>query len=655
MLVRRDSDDMREIRPRVYRGAAIIVCALVVLGVRLWQLQISRGEDYAWQSINNYKKSLFVPADRGIIKDRKGAVLVDNRPSFDVFMTPAFCKGKERLEVVQQLAALLKLTPDDVERINRDYDKAIFSKDKLERFKPFLVQLDLPRDLVDVLEAHKQEMNCVDLIPTPHRNYNPSIAPGLAHVLGYMSEVSPQELEDHTEYRRGQTIGRRGLERRWEKELRGEDGRENVVVDAKGRRLSEAMNEMLIPAEERFVPATPGNNLVLSLDARLQEAAEKAFPGRAGAVVVMEAQTGFILAMVSRPSFDPNKMSGRITRAELKEMFEDPLKPMLNRAMNENYHPGSTFKVVGSLAALERGVLGEHSTLGCGGHFTLGGHTWRCDKPAGHGSLDVRRALQVSCDVFYYRLGDILGLDALSQMAHLLGYGQPTGFDLGRENPGNIPDSVWVQKAYGFAGKGHAINASIGQGGVDVTPLQQAVAYAAIANGGYVYKPQIVKRLETPDGRVVQEFGPQNAREGRLPIKPENLQIIREALTSVVNVPGGTAYRSRLPDIKFAGKTGTAQVAKLGGKQNLKTEAVQYWVRDHAWFASFAPADKPEIAVVVLNEHGGWGAESAAPAASKIIRAYFDLKTADAVAEEMKKLVPAEGAQLPVRAVVQGN
>jgi penicillin-binding protein 2 len=658
MLIRRDSDDMREIRPRVYRGAFIVVCALVVLLVRLFQLQISRGDDYAYQSINNYKKSLFVPADRGVIKDRHGAVLVDNRPSFDVFLTPAFCKGKEKAEVMAHLAQLLKLAPEDVEHMQHEYDRAMNSKDKLERFRPYLVSLDIPRDFVDVLEAHRQELSCVDLIPTPHRNYNPAIAAGLGHILGYMSEVTPDEMDATDEngqplYRRGQTIGRRGLERRWEKELRGEDGKENVVVDAKGRRLDEAMNEMLITAGDRFVPATPGKNLILSLDARLQKAADEAFPGRAGAVVVLEAQTGFVLALVSRPSFDPNKMSGRISRAELKEMFEDPLKPMLNRAMNENYHPGSTFKVVTSLAGLERGLLTERSSLSCGGHFTLGGHTWRCDKPQGHGGLDVRRALQVSCDVFYYRLGDMLGLDPISQMAHMLGYGQPTGFDIGnRENPGNIPDSDSVLKVYGFNGRGHAINASIGQGGVDVTPLQQAVAYAAVANGGFLYKPQIVRRIETGDGHIEQEFGPLLAREGRLPIKPENLQLIREALTLVVNKPGGTAYRSRLPDIQFAGKTGTAQVIKLGAKQNNKTASIKYWSRDHAWFAAFAPADKPEIVVVVLNEHGGWGAETAAPPASRIIRAWLDLKSQDTLAEELKKYAPAQPqAQLPVQAV----
>jgi len=649
MLVRRDADDMREIRPRLARGAVVILCCMVVLVVRLYQLQIVRGEEYAFQSINNYKKSVPVPADRGVIKDRRGTILVDNRPSFDVFLTPAFCKGKEKIEAMSRLAQYLKFSQDDIDRMHRDYDRALVAKDKLERFRPYLVQLDVPRDQVDVIEAHRHEMSCVDLLTAPHRNYNPRVAPGLGHVLGYMSEVSQQELDDDPAgYRRGQTLGRRGLERRWEQELRGEDGRDNVVVDAKGRRLSDAMNELLIPPEQRSIAARPGNGLVLSLDARLQEAVDKAFPGRAGAVVVMEANTGFVLAMLSRPSFDPNKMSGRISRAELRDLVESPLKPMLNRVMTENYHPGSTFKIVTSLAGLEKGAIGPTSTLGCGGRFTLGRHVWRCDKPAGHGFIDVRRALQVSCDVFYYRIGDMVGVDGLAGIARQLGYGQATGLDLGREIEGNIPTAEWVKKVYGAYTKGHAINASIGQGGVDVTPLQQAVAYAAVANGGSVYRPQIVQRIETADGRPVREFAPELVR--KLSVKPENLALLREALTLVVNQVGGTGYRSRLPDVQFAGKTGTAQVVKLGARQQLKTETVRYWSRDHAWFAAFAPADKPEVVVVVLNEHGGWGAEAAAPAASRIIRAWADLRQADAAEAEANK--PAQPVlAAPVRTV----
>jgi penicillin-binding protein 2 len=626
MLVRRDADDIREIRPRAAMGALIVVCSMLVLVVRLYQLQILRGEVYVVQSIANFRKSLFVPADRGVIKDGKGRTLVDNRPSFDVFLTPAFCKGKERDEVLEKLSAYLHLGQEDVERIKADYQKSWNSKDRLERFQPYLVMLDIPRDQVDVLEAHKSEMSCVNLIPTPHRSYHAPTS--LGHVLGYMSEVTPDEMDDHPEYRRGQTIGRRGLERRWERELRGADGKQNIAVDAKGRELDKDTQEALIPENERLVPATPGNNLVLSIDEQLQRAADMAFPGRAGAVVVMEAKTGFILAMVSRPSFDSNKMSGRISRAELKTISDDPLKPMLNRVMNENYHPGSTFKAITSFVGLENNVITPNSSIFCGGGYTMGNHRWRCDKPAGHGALDLRHALSQSCDVFYYTVGDRAGLDAMSEMARRFGYGQPTGLDLGREITGIIPDSKTITPESGSA-RAHAINASIGQGEINVTPLQQAVAYAAIANGGDIVVPQIVRRIEAPDGKTLREFQPQMAR--KLGLKESSLQVVRAGLVAVVNEPGGTAYRSRLPDIEFAGKTGTAQVMKLGQKQKLDPTSQAYFSRDHAWFAAFAPAAAPEIVVVVLNEHGGWGAEAAAPAAAKIVSAYFRIKREESV------------------------
>ena len=623
MLVRRDADDIREIRPRAALGALVVVLAMVVLVVRLYQLQIVRGDTYLAQSLSNFRKSLPVPADRGVIKDRRGRVLVDNRPSFDVYLTPAYCKGKEREEVMSRLATYLNMPPEDVDRMRREYARAQAApREELETSKPYLVELDIPRDQVDVLEAHRNELSCVDLIPAPHRNYRYGV--GLGHVLGYMSEVTPEEVEAHEDYRRGQTVGRRGIERRWEAVLRGKEGKEAVAVDAKGHRLDEQMNEILIPPEERFVAPKPGDNLVLSLDARLQEESDKAFPGRAGGVLVMEAKTGFILAMVSRPSFDPNQMSGRISRPEMARLFSDPLKPMINRVMNENYHPGSTFKVVTSLAALEKGAVTAGAGISCGGSYHIGSHRWRCDKPTGHGLLTLKTALQYSCDVYYYTLGDRLGIEPLSEMAHKLGYGQPTGLDLGREIPGVIPDTQTIIKGEGAYTRGHAVNASIGQGWVNVTPLQQAVAYAAIGNGGMVLRPQILRRIETPDGKVIKEFPPQIL--SRLDVKPAHLAAVQAGLLAVVNEPGGTAYRSRLADVRYAGKTGTAQVMALGGKQKLDPATQAYLSRDHAWFAAYAPAVDPEIVVVVLNEHGGWGAEAAAPAASKIIDTYFRIK-----------------------------
>jgi penicillin-binding protein 2 len=321
-------------------------------------------------------------------------------------------------------------------------------------------------------------------------------------------------------------------------------------------------------------------------------------------------------------------MSGRISRAELKAISDDPLKPMLNRVMNENYHPGSTFKVITSLAGLENNVITSNSTIFCGGGYTMGNHRWRCDKPLGHGSLDLKHALSHSCDVYYYSVGDRTGLDALSDMARKFGYGQPTGLDLGREIPGYLPDSKTITPESGSA-RAHAINASIGQGEINVTPLQQAVAYAAIANGGAVLRPQIVRRIESPEGKLLREFQPEVVR--KVGLKDGSLELIREGLVAVVNEQGGTGYRSRLADVELAGKTGTAQVQKLGQKQKLDPTTVAYLSRDHAWFASYAPASDPEIVVVVLNEHGGWGAEAAAPAASKVMAAYFKMRREETV------------------------
>jgi len=344
---------------------------------------------------------------------------------------------------------------------------------------------------------------------------------------------------------------------------------------------------------------------------------------------------------VSRPSFDSNKMSGRISRAELKAISEDPLKPMLNRVMNENYHPGSTFKTIISFVGLENGVINPESSVFCGGSYTMGNHRWRCDKPQGHGSLDLRHALAQSCDVYYYSVGDRAGLDAVADMARRFGYGQPTGLDLGREIPGIIPDSKTITPESGSA-RAHAINAAIGQGEINVTPLQQVVAYAAVANGGDILLPQIVRRIEAPDGKVIRDFEPQVVR--KLGLRETSLEAVRGALFAVVNEPGGTGWRSRLQDVEMAGKTGTAQVMKLGQKQKLDPTTQAYFSRDHAWFVAFAPANDPEIVVVVLNEHGGWGAEAAAPAAAKIVSAYFKMKREDAAPAPVLPAPPLGGA-----------
>ena len=646
----------KEFRSRCSWVTAVAAFGFLVLIGRLYQLQILHGDEYKERADENFVKELRVPADRGFMLDRNGRLLVDSRPSYDVTLTPYFC-GKQCDEILSQLSTLLSLSQEEVDRA-RDRLRAARG---LERFRPFTVKVDIAREELDVIEANRVPgmLSGADVIPAPHRNYR--YGAWSSHLFGYMNEIGAEELKKANEgieqrddgqlpYQLGDYVGRRGLERRWESRLRGVDGRRRVVVDAKGNAKGGELED-LIPESQRYEPSRPGQNLVLSLDWRLQEFAEKFFPGTAGSVLAMDARTGFILALVDRPSPDPNKLSGRITRAELQAIHNDPLRPELFRAIQEHYHPGSTFKVVTSIAALEEGVLRPGGTVFCPGHYTLGRHRWRCDKDSGHGTVNLEHALGASCDVFYYSLGEKLGADRIAKWGALLGLGKPTGFDLGGEISGVMPDEAWHDKriAGGFQ-RGMSLNLAIGQGDVNVTPMQQLILYGAIASG-VVWKPQVVQRIEDPGGGTVQEFAP--VERGRLPIKKETRDQVLMGLRAAVNQPFGTAYWQRLKDIfidgvpvTMAGKTGTAQVVKLGAKR-LKAAQVSYFERDHAWFAAFAPVDDPEIVVLVLNEHSGFGSSNAAPTASALVKRYFELKREDALE---RSGLPAAGPPPPPEA-----
>lgn len=608
----------RELGSRIgWLGVAAAIGFLILAG-RLWYLQIGKGEEYFAKSEGNFIKELRVPSDRGMILDRRGEILVDNRPSYDVYLTPAFCQNCD--EVIGQLAVLLDLETEDLQRIM----DAIHGARRLERFRPVMVRVDLERDELDVLEANRDRLPGLDILPAPHRNYREG-ALG-AHVLGYLGEVGPSELEKSREtprpYRPGDYLGKKGVEWRYEKWLRGRDGVERVVADAKGRKLPEL--EEMIPAEDRYVPSEPGDNVILSLDVRLQKAAEESFDGAAGALVVLDVHTGYILAAVSKPAYDPNLLTGRISREELRTILEDPLEPMLFRLTQNHFHPGSVWKVVTQLAALEQGFTGHAF---CGGGYTLGRRRWRCHRESGHGHMSPEAAMQVSCDTWFYAAADRLGIEHFADMARQFGFGKVTGLDLGFEVPGVVPSEAYHDRlSPGGYQKGFALNAVIGQGDTNVTPLQMAVAYAAIANGGSVYRPQVVRRIEKPDGTLVQEFLPEI--RSKVNAKRENLDIIRKGLDWTMNVPGGTGFRRRLRDVKIAGKTGTAQVVRIGSVR-LKKEQMDFFSRDHGWFAGYAPLEDPKVAVVVINEHGGSGSADAQPIAMRVLERYFQILEED--------------------------
>jgi penicillin-binding protein 2 len=621
-----------EFRPKLAVATVFVIAAFLALLGKLFWLQLVRGDEYRARAEDNYLKEVRIPADRGLILDRNHVVLVDQRPSFDVTLTANYC-GRQCEEIIGRLATILEMTPEERDAALGRLAEARAKKNA--RFKPFVVRVDVRREDVDVIEAQAEDLPGVDVQPTPHRNYRYAGLGG--HLIGYMNEVGPKEMDalngelkrsasEQPPYSLGDYVGRRGLERRYERELRGIDGVHFVPVDSKGRAL-DVPGAGAEEREKRLVPSRPGNNLVLSIDWRLQEFAEKTFPATAGVVLAMDARTGFLLALVDRPAPDPNKMSGRISAAELKAIHDDPLQPELFRAIQQHYHPGSTYKAVTSIAALEEGLYRPNTVVRCPGWYSMGSHRWRCDLESGHGAVDFEHALGASCDVFFYAAGANLGADVLAKWSRVLGLGQPTGFDVPGEVPGIIPDVAWHDaRIPGGYQKGMAVNLAIGQGDVNVTPMQQLVLYGALATGT-IWRPQVVLRVEDAAGRVLKTFEPE--ARGRLQLQPSTRETVLKGLLAAVNQPFGTGWWSRLPETTMAGKTGTAQVVKLGARR-LKAADVPYFERDHAWFAAFAPAEDPEIVVVVLNEHSGFGASNAAPTASALVRKYLELKAQDA-------------------------
>ena len=520
--------------------------------------------------------------------------------------------------VLRRLGEVLALEPDQLTALAA----RVRSSRGLSRYKEISVRPDVPSALAERLnlEVELGDLPGVSVREVRARLYRAGQT--AAHLLGYVNELSPKELDERREqgYRLGDNTGRRGVERAFEEQLRGIDGETPVVVDSKGRAQSTAFAKDLSTLGRHIRPRA-GNRVTLTIDLELQQAAERSFPGRAGAVVVMEVQTGRLLAITSTPTFDPNLVSGVFDpkeKARLDSMRA--LRPWRFRPIQDHYAPGSTFKVATAWAALRKNVVGLGVTIRCTGAYRLGDTRFRCWKAGGHGLVEIHDPLKKSCDVYYYTLGHRLGLDPIAEAAKALGLGGRTGIPIAGESPGIMPTVAWYDEHVpgGYTG-GAAVNASIGQGAVALTPLHLTVAYAAIANGGTVWVPQIARKIESVDGASVRHFPPQAARQ--LEFDPAHLAAIRTGLDRVVNERGGTAYWRRSRIVPAAGKTGTAQVAKLGATR-VKAKDMPFHLRDHAWFAAYAPAEDPQIAVVVLNEHGGHGGSGAAPTAMAVIDAW---------------------------------
>ncbi|MDX2167363.1 MAG: penicillin-binding protein 2 [Deltaproteobacteria bacterium] len=589
------------VRRRISIASALAVVALLLLGARLWNLQVLRGEELTTLSENNRVRLRRLPATRGRVVDRTGKVLIDSQASFDAVLVPE--DAKDLPTVVETLAQYLGQSTAETQAI---LDRAAGRP----AFQEVLVKRNLNFDEVAAIETHQLELPGVSLRVTPSRRY-PN-GPTLAHVLGYVGEVTPAEIERDSRYRPGDVIGKSGLEKAWEAELRGVDGGQQVEVDAFGREL-----RVLDEAD-----ATPGQTLVLSIDLDLQLVAEQALGDQAGSIVVLDPRNGDVLAMVSEPSFDPNAFTGGIKPELWRELVHHPRHPLNARATQGQYPPGSTFKIIMAAAALEEGIINPFTHIGCRGSLFYGNHTFRCWKKGGHGAPNVHEALVGSCDVFFYQVGARLGVDTIAKYARAFGLGAPTGIDIGAERGGTIPDTAWKQKVLKAPWyKGETLSVAIGQGYVTATPLQMATAVATISTG-VRQRPRLVQRVEALDGSAVREIAPQAVE--RLPVRETVLKQVQEALVDTVG--RGTGNKARLPDIAVGGKTGTSQVVTIGATR-LKASQMKWNQRDHAWFVAFAPAEAPTIAVATLVEHAeGGGGAIAAPITKQVLRAYFQLQ-----------------------------
>ncbi len=608
--------ELPEMRRRARSFAFIVVCAFLAIAGRLFYLQVIEGDSFYRLTADNIVRTEVLPAVRGQIRDRKGKVLATVRPSYNLYVTPRLLTS----ENFGRLRTILGMNGDEAldiwERIQGPSTGEAGPGAAREKERPVLLSEDISREAMAAIETGL-DIPGVKIVSVPRRSYPQGAL--AAHVLGFMNEVSADELRTKKEegYRPGDLVGRSGIERQWEGYLRGRAGFQKIIVDRRGLPKPD-LREITDGPTSR--PAVPGNHLVLTLDLEAQRIAERALRGvSAGGAVVLDVDTGRVLALVSKPGFDPNEMSGHLSPDAQQRILTDRYRPLLDKTVSETYFPGSTFKAVSALAALEDRLVTPEERTKCHGSFEIGRRRFHCTKT--HLSVALYDAIVQSCNVYFYELGARPGMmDRLAKYGADMGLGAPTGLGLNSEEGGFLPTEEWYReqkrknpKSEGFQ-VGHALNAVIGQGSTRVTLIQMATMYAAIANGGKLWLPQIVDHVEAPDGQVLEEFPARARRE--LAVSPDNLAIVRQALVGVVNEPKGTAYKVRSSDIEVAGKTGTAQVhgRRDGGGADLN---------DHAWFVGFAPAGRPRIALAVIVEHGGHGGEVAAPLAVDIVENYF--------------------------------
>jgi len=602
----------------------LLFLAFTIIILRLYKVQIQMGEYYYDRAEKNFIQEVRLSPLRGRILDIKGNVIAQNRPSFNLFLTPAFVKNyKKTLQHIDNLIGI----PE--ERFQDIIDE-IKKKRGLERFKPIKILTDLNFDQIAIIESNIEDLSGVEILMDSFRDY--PLGDIASHIVGYVGEIDKKTLQDKNKerelYKQGDIIGKRGIELAYEDYLRGEEGKEFILVDAKGFKVDATEVKDYLKDRIRKFPPIQGKDIILTIDIDYQRELERMFDVIDGGLIAINPQTGKIYALISRPSFSPAKLSQRIGKTEWKNILSDPLKPLINKVTQDHYPPGSTFKIVSALAALDKKLITENTTSFCNGVFQFGTRPFRCWAKRGHGSLSLHRAIVQSCDVYFYRLGDRLDIDNIFVYGRMLGFGQKSGLEIDEETSGILPNRDYYKgsKKFGSYHRGYAINAAIGQGDVNVTLIQLAFAYATLANGGKLLKPIIVEEIRDQNNAIVKKNEPSIRSE--LGVDKGSIEKIVQGLYGVCNEPGGTAAFQRYKifgnnkEIKIAGKTGTAQVVEMKDGKNVSDS---YMNKDHAWFVAFADIENPEILVAVLHKHGGHGASGAAPYVFKAIQLYYEM------------------------------
>jgi len=582
---------------------------LFVYLMAFWYLQVVRVEDYRRLSDNNRLRHVTLMPLRGVITDVEHRVLANNRVAFNIRLDRE--KVPDLRAFLPELSRILAMKETVLrERLARYRTRP--------RFEPVILKEDVDLAEAAYIESRRLELPMLAVEVESRRNY--LYGPLAAHALGYVGEVSEREIKDHPEtgYDLGEIVGTAGLEKKYDPDLKGTKGWKQVVVNSLGREIEE------IEGGRR---PTPGRALRLTLDLRLQQALEQAYGEEAGSAVFLDPNSGAVLAMISRPAFDPNVFVRRFSQDTWDELENDPHHPLQDRASLSKFAPGSVFKIVMSIAALEDGVASPSRGDHCTGSWKFGDKIYQCwaIRKGGHGYLTMREAIIKSCNIYFYHLGNDMGIERISRWAHALGFGQPTGIDLPQEKGGTVPDPDWKKETFKKTDPiwhpGETISVSIGQGALEVTPIQMAVFAAVIANGGTIYRPHLTRAVEVREG--VEEERREDDVVRRVPLHPRTLEVIRDAMWGVVN-EDGTGVRAKIAGRDVCAKTGTAQVFKAS--RDVDADKLPKEKRDHAWFVGFAPKDNPQIAWAVFVQNGGHGGTAAAPIARAVLETFFKVQ-----------------------------